>query len=320
MVPPNLKKVKEITMVLSIGVDYNRENWKTCLLEDGQPVELQTYNNTSSTLEYLQHTCALYPEPIIAISSGLNTRLTLLNTLIDQQLSELADHLQHQHVHTTKEFLTALNSFNLSSYSLPPVRQLPSIPAHRQRRRLDMGTSEKLCAITTLLYRMRRQEAIWQEMSFLYLDASHTARSIVVVENGRIVNGIGERAGYASLQQEQLDQQDESDHSEDQALAEQAFWEGLIQDLAGLMAIHHLEDVVVTGPHRNAVLERLEDRYQFYDFPRSPQEQIGFEAAIGASIIAEGLYHPGIAAEVVQRLELPQAGARPQERIIVPGT
>src|SRR5437763_560690 len=97
-------------MVLSIGVDYKRENWKTCLLENGQPVDLQTYSNISSTLEDLQSSCALYPEPIIAISSGLNTRLTLLNTLLDQRLSELAAYLHNQQqVHTTKEFLTAIN-------------------------------------------------------------------------------------------------------------------------------------------------------------------------------------------------------------------
>jgi len=152
----------------------------------------------------------------------------------------------------------------------------------------------------------------------MYLDVEHNSRSIIVVEDGRIVNGLGENAGtyhaYGVGQQEGIDSGDGSDTMEDEVIAEQAFWEGLTQDLAGLMAIHHLEDIVVTGQRKDAAIERLEDTYQFYCFPHHTYEQEGFEAAIGAAIIAEGLYYPGLAAEIVERLQLSQAGNRSQNQ------
>ena len=195
----------------------------------------------------------------------------------------------------------------LHQYRLPPVNQLPDIPVFRRQHRRDMGGSDTLCATALLLYRMRMQEAIWSEMRFLYIDTDFGARSIVVVEDGRIVNGIGETSGTYGSQTttpERKEPANWSDHLEQEALAEQAFWEGLTQDLAGLMAIHHLEDIVVTGQLKEAVIEKLEDRYQFYLFPYKGHEQVGFEAAIGAAIIAEGFYRPGLAAEVVERLQI----------------
>jgi len=307
-------------MVLSIGIDYGKENWKTCLMENGRTLELRAFNDAPSTSAYLKHTCAFYPEPIVAISLGMGTLITPLNTLSDQQLLALSSYRDSQRANDTNQLLIAIGSVNLNSYTLPGVRHLPSVPAHRKRHRLDMGSSDMLCAVATLLYHMRKQEAIWQEMRFMYVDVEHNSRSIIVVEDGRIVNGLGESAGtyhaYGVGQQEGIDSGDGSDTIEDEAIAEQAFWEGLTQDLAGLMAIHHLEDIVVTGQRKDAVIERLEGTYQFYCFPHHIYEQEGFEAAIGAAIIAEGLYYPGLAAEIVERLQLSQAGNRSQNQFV----
>jgi len=302
--------LKRSNMALSIGIDYGKENWKTCLVENGRVLELQPFNDAASTLEYLKQTCAFYPEPIVAISLGMGTVITSLNTLSNQQLFELSSYHDSSRASDLNQFLIAIGSVNLNSYTLPAVRYLPSIPAHRKRSRLDMGSSGMLCAITTLLYRMRKQEAIWQEMRFIYLDVDNSSRSIVVVEDGRIVNGLGENAGAYTYGAGQQQSGQGLDAREDEAIAEQAFWEGLTQDLAGLMAIHHLEDIVVTGQRKDAVIDWLEDRYQFYHFPHHDYEQEGFESAIGAAIIAEGFYYPGLAAEIVERLQLSQASNR----------
>jgi len=261
---------------------------------------MRSFHDTSSVLAYLQDICAFYPEPMITLSSTLavDGALTPLNALRVELKNGLTVQGNGRESKAVREFLIAMNSINLSSYSLPMVRNLPSVPTFRRQKRFDLGSSANLSSVTTLLYRMRQQEAIWQEMGFLYLDVDRSSRSILVVENGRIVNGLGVTAGYAAFVQEQ----NEGDYFED----EEAFWEGLTQDLAGLLAIHHLEDIVVVGPRKEAVIERFEDRYQFYDFPHSPCEQEGFEAAIGAAIIAEGLYSPGLAAEIVERLQLSQ--------------
>jgi predicted butyrate kinase (DUF1464 family) len=268
-------------MVVSIGIDCNKEDWRACLLENGRTLELRPLHDVHSALEYINQRCILYPEPIIAVSASCAG-------------------------HQTHDFLQTLEAVHFNTYKIPPINQVASVPRYRTQHGLDMGSSSMLCAVATLAFRMRKQEAAWQEMRFLYLEAGYLSRSIVVVEDGRIVNGIGETpAGYYACQHDENGLCEREDRSADETMAEQAYWERLTEDLAGLLAIHHLEDIVVTGQRKDDVVERLEDRYQFYLFPHAEYEQQEFDAAIGAAIIAEGLYHPGRAAEVVERLQIP---------------
>src|SRR5947209_5477078 len=145
-------------------------------------------------------------------------------------------------------------------------------------------------------------------MSIIYLEVDDNARSIVVVKDGQVVDGLSK-----NMPLELLDQGD-GEQADDVQMIEDAFWEGLTQDLAGLMAIHHFEDIVVMdrrvssesmpGSRKDDVIERLNDTYQFYHFPHGESEPDGFEPAIGAAIIAEGLYGPGLATEIVNRLQI----------------
>jgi hypothetical protein len=291
-------------MVLSIGIDCNGEDWRASLLENGRTLELRPLNDVRSALEYVRHICSFYPEPVIVVSARNDGYPTHLTATANAPVSNGT--LPHNHgENKVHDFLLALESVYFNTYYLPSIRQLTSVPLYRKQYRLDMGSSGDLCAVTTLTFRMRKQEASWQEMRFFYLTADCHSRSILVVEDGRIVDGVGETsAGFSALQHGATDHVDWQGLLKSEAIAEQAYWESLTQDLAGLMAIHHLEDIVVNGQRKDNVIEWLNDRYQCYLFPRSDDEQPGYEVAIGAAIIAEGLYHPGLAIEVVERLQV----------------
>ncbi len=291
-------------MTLSLGIEYNAECWKTCFMEDGRPLELHTFADVSSVLSYVEQLCLLYPEPVISISSPAGTRLTTTASLAQEQKTGK----DGQAYKELQAFLEGIQAINFTNYSAPAVPYLPSIPRHRKLNRGEMGTAMTLCSVATLLYRMRQQEANWTEMRFLYLEVDANSRSIVVVKDGQIVDGLSK-----NIPLELLDQSD-GEQVDDAQVIEDAFWEGLTQDLAGLMAIHHFEDVVVMdrrisngsmpGSRRDDVIERLNDTYQLYHFPHDESEPEGFEPAIGAAIIAEGSYGPGLAAEVVNRLQI----------------
>lgn len=309
-------------MALSIGIDSQQGSWKSCVIENGREMELRTWDNTLSTYEYIRGICAWFPEPIITVSVGSGEPLTPLNTLNAQQLQQISAFRRSlQESQSMRDFLIAIGSLNLSSYLVPTVYQLSSIPTYRKKNRFDMGASDKLCNVATLLYRMREQEAIWQEMRFLYLHVNDLSRTILVVEDGCIVNGIGETAGFAaciSTEQEQVDSRDGQDYPVDAAITEQAFWEGLHQDLGGLMAIHHLEDIIVSGSNKEAVINRLEGSYQLYHFPTHESEQEGFASALGAAILADGLYRSGLPGEIVERLQLPRSSNRLPGQAVYP--
>ncbi len=295
-------------MVLNIGVDCSADDWKTCLMEHGHLLQLSSFTDALAMLAYVQHICAHYPEPTIALSSDLNTSFAALHTLTEQQFYEMTLYRGNQPMSDRlKELLIAIGSMNLRSYCIPAVAYIDSIPTYRKLNRADMGTAGNVSAITTILSRMREREAAWSEMRFLYLEVGHMTKSIVVVEDGYIINGIGT--------QEHMYRDNWLDRREKEALVEEAFWEGLTQDLAGLMAIHHFEDIVVREQsaakediHRkDAVIERLGEHYQLYTFPGYESEKEGYDIAIGSALIAEGLAYEGPAAEVIERLRMREA-------------
>lgn len=262
--------------MLSIGVDEQQGIWKTCLLEDSRALELSSFENIASVLTYLEQTCAMYPEPIMMVS-------------LDKH---------RWNAESLDRFLIAIDSMNLNSYTVPPLHSLPSLPSYRKLIRDNLGEAHVLCNVTTLLYRMRQREAIWQEMRFLFLETRGLASSVAVIEDGRIVNGVTSMLLETRGQHKQ-DQRDADKDSEDEA-----FWEQLAQTLVGLLAVHHIEDIVVIGDRTDEVIAHFDGSYQFYLFPQDAEEQAGYEAAIGAALLAEGFNAPGMAAEVVERLQI----------------
>ncbi len=295
-------------MVLNIGIDGSEDGWKTCLMEHGRVLELCSFSEAPALLAYIQYVCAHFPEPTIAVSSDLNTEYGALHTMTEQQFYEMTLYRGNQGWgDNSKELLIAIASLNLCSYSIPAIVSLESVPAYRKLNRADMGTAANVCAIATILLRMRESEAAWSEMNFLYLEVGHATKSIVVIENGCIVNGIGT--------QEHIYRGNWLDRLEGDALMEEAFWESLLQDLAGMMAIHHFEDIVVHEQsaaeenvrRKDAVIERLGEQYQLYTFPRYEPETEGYDVAVGAAIFAEGLAGVGLMAEVIERLRIRKA-------------
>jgi predicted butyrate kinase (DUF1464 family) len=279
-------------MTLCIGVDYSRGQCRISLRENGLTLQLSSFIDLASALTYLERICALYPEPTIVLAADLATPLTHLSVLTDQQLNQLTAHLKQQPA--DQHFLTAIRVMSLDSYCLPAITYLASVPLHRKLGYNNIGAPRELSVVATLIYRMREREAAWSEMNFFSLDIGYHSRRIVVVEDGRIVNGIapGDLTHLTA----------EAEYFGD--AAERAFWEGLTRELAGLLAVHHFEDIIVMGSHKDAFIERFSDTYQIYLYPRGEPDSEGYEAALGAGIIAEGLRYPGLAAEVVERLQI----------------
>jgi predicted butyrate kinase (DUF1464 family) len=306
-------------MNISLGLEYRHGDWRLCVLEQGKPIEYRSFATGELLAEYISRLCACYPEPALALASQLETGLCPLATFEQEtqaplSLCTVASAEEHD---ALQRFLVSLSAYNNHSYCLPSVRYLSSVPAFRKRYRSQMGGSDRLSVAATLLYRMRQREAVWPEMRFLLLDMSSTARHITVIYDGCIIDDYGEKPlTYFSPEQAE---------SEELAIALE---EDLRQDLAALIAIHHIEDIVLldrgytpagstaTVPLVNEkMLARLGDLYQVYGFPREASEPEGFECALGAALLADGLDGQGLAAEVTEHLmSLAQAEPFEQDR------
>ena len=279
-------------MAVSVGVMRDGDAWNACMLEDGHVLESLAFESAASALAYVERVCVDYPELSLAISLESETPFLALSAISDQHLESIS--ISADDALDARELLIAIRNINLHSFLMPSIKYLPGVPVYRKLLRATLGTSNDVCAVAALLYRLREREATWPEMHFLCVRVGDQRRSVQVVEEGQIVNGIATTTQLVA--QEEL-----------QSLYEQALWEGLTQDMAGLMAIHHIEDIVVVGKYQDALSEHFADKYQIYLFPAGEADMVGREAALGAAIIAEGLYLPGLASEVVERLHIREA-------------
>src|SRR5579863_5429870 len=136
---------RNVSMVLNIGVDCSADGWKTCLMDHGRLLKFNSFTDSPTMLVYLQHICALYPEPTIAVTSDWNTCFAALHTLTERPLHEMKvngeNHLPNDRI---QEILIAIGSLNLQSYSIPAVAYLDSIPAYRKLNRAHMGTAAQV--------------------------------------------------------------------------------------------------------------------------------------------------------------------------------
>src|SRR5207249_114165 len=84
------------TNELSIGINYDRGRGKTCLIENGRVAELLSFMDVAALLAYLEHTCALYSEPVVALASA-------------------SDESPHSIEENIRAFLIAIDSINLKT-------------------------------------------------------------------------------------------------------------------------------------------------------------------------------------------------------------
>lgn len=285
-----------IEMALSIGVVRNGNTWKTCMLEQGQLIEQCAFESAETALAYLEHTCARYPELTLAISLACETPFQPLSKLpFPQWESTLTFPLKDWTVQEAKEFLIAIKDINLHSYLVPSPRSLPGIPSYRKLLRTNLGTTNDVCAVAALLYGLREKEAAWPEMQFLLVQINRHSRSVQVLENGCIVNSIA--TVFETIPAgEQMSIE-----------YELALWEELTRDIAGLMAIHHIEDIVVLGDYQEAFVDHFAEIYQVYLFPSGKADMPGYELALGAAILADGLCLSGRSGEIVEHLQVREA-------------
>jgi len=266
------------------------------MIEQGQLVEQHAFENSMQTLSYLIHTCARYPELTLAISLACETPFLALGDSTEQQWEAiLAFPFNDWTTSEACEFLVALKESNLHSYLIPSMRYLPGIPLYRRLMPRSVGSSNDVCAVAALLSRLREREAGWPEMQLFCVQVNRHFRSIQALEDGCIVNSM--TAEVPS------DVQDECLRAE----YEKALWEGFTQDIAGLMAIHHIEDIVALGDFQDAFIDHFAENYQVYLFPSTGVDTPGFECALGAAVLAEGLFQTGKACEIVERLSIREA-------------
>src|SRR5260221_5734736 len=111
-------------MALSVGIDFDENNWKICMLEHGEVLELRSFVNSSAALAYVERYCVLYPElTIVAATAGFESPFTPLHTLGIPPSAEMhAESEAEQQAFGAKDLLFAIWNIKLHNYYEPSLK------------------------------------------------------------------------------------------------------------------------------------------------------------------------------------------------------
>jgi predicted butyrate kinase (DUF1464 family) len=290
--------------VASLGVDYGTGSWKIALLVEGRPPALRHLTSSDETLNDLAEIDGRHPGLPIVLPSGFGIPLKRVQDLNDRDLFEIALRREAPAQRGLSHFLLALRLSHLNAFCIPAVKLLPSVPIHRKVNRVDMGTSDKLCAAAFFVSRLHGEDAPLQQLDFVTLEVGQAFRAILAVRGGKIVDGLGGTAGgmgpqcRGSIDGElaylyDWNTKDLVYHggagdieARFGGYGNTAFWEGLEKDLLMFLSFHQLKPILVAGRRRQDVKNRLGHRFRI---EVAADDDEGFEAAIGAAILADGI-------------------------------
>lgn len=91
-----------------------------------------------------------------------------------------------------RRFIECLQARDLNVFFVPSIIQLPTVPRHRKRNKVDMGTADKTCIAALALWdyrRYHRQE--YREARALVLELGFGFNALMALEGGRVIDGIG---------------------------------------------------------------------------------------------------------------------------------
>lgn len=288
----------------SLGVDYGTGSWKTALLGPiGQP-ERRTFASPDEVRASIEEIDRRHPGLPIVLPSGFGVPLKRVQELDDRDRFEIALRREAPTERGLSRFLLALETSRLNAYCIPAIKLLPSIPIHRKINRVDMGTSDKLCAAAYFISRSHERGTRLEEIDFVMLEVGEAFRAMVVVRGGKIVDGLGGTAGgigprsrgridgelaylYDWDSKESIYRGGAHDIEERfGGYGDEAFWEELEKDLLAFLYFHELKIILVAGRRKQEIVRRLGKRFQI----QAPgEDDEGFEAAAGAALLADGI-------------------------------
>ena len=309
--------------MLSLGVDYEAGRWKLAAWNEDRAVDLLDFESEAGVGDPVEDMLAAHPAAPIVLPSGFGVPVTRAGELMDRDIAELTLRREAHRTDPLGQFLAEARRRPMRAFCIPAVRSLPSIPLHRKLNRIDLGTADVVCAAAWAIHCLAREERAYTASNFLLLHLGAATRALIAIQEGRIVDGIGRsdegmgaasRADtnglMASLGRGVGRSRDAGEVKSIEArlreARSQAFWETLEKESASLLAFHGLSRVIVTGPGYPKAIQAIGARLPVEPLPTLVD---GYEAALGAALIAAGLTG-GPTTELVECLGLRQARER----------
>jgi predicted butyrate kinase (DUF1464 family) len=308
--------------VIALGIDAGTRSWKSCLRVEGEVRERSEHESASGVIESLRERVREYPDLVAVLPSGFGVPFRRVQDVDEWDLFEMTLKRGESETLGLEAFLREAREMEFEGYCIPSVKLLPSVPIHRKLNRVDMGTSDKLCSVVALLFLLQEAGHDLPSIDLISLEIGYAHKALLVVKKGRIVDGIGgtlgsmgpkargaidgELAYLFRFGKREIYSGGYLDLEEAfGGYGEAAFVEGLQKELMGLQGFYDIRDVWVYGRRAEAFQGVLGKASPF------PRGEPGYEAAMGASLLAEGLKERrGAAGAILNRLGILEARER----------
>lgn len=185
-------------MVVSVGVDQGSVSYDIVGLDDSGGTPKVVLEKSFST-KFVKERPNVVVEAIsslgsrvdlVVLPSGFGTRLKPVWELTREDFFEMS--LKREGGSSLERVIEAVRRSGINAYVIPAVKHLPSVPAHRKLNRVDLGTSDKVCAAALAVYTQMLLDNVGpEETEFVLAELGSSFNAFIGVKGGRIVDGIG---------------------------------------------------------------------------------------------------------------------------------
>lgn len=199
----------------SLGFDPGSSSWKIAVVDDRQVVSTEKVDTAriSAEPDLIRGIVEAHIDGLEAIAapSGFGLPLTTIDRIDQNDVFLMTLKREEPSMIGLGKAVFVLKDIHdrtgVPCFVLPSVKHLGTVPRWRKINRIDLGTSDKLCAAAHALQRLsERHSTTYGGISFILSEVGHRFTSMICVKEGRIVDGIGGTcAGFGTMATGALD-------------------------------------------------------------------------------------------------------------------
>lgn len=180
----------------ALGIDPGTSTFDFCCLDDRTGRAIYEAAIPTSVVakspESLLRVVKDVEADVILGPSAMGLPVTHLSEMTDLKLAQATLGKNTEVDIAIRRFIKMLQRLNLNVFFIPSVIQLPTVPIHRKRNKVDMGTADKTCISALALWDyVRRHGGSYQAANLMVLELGFGFNAIMAIEHGKLIDGIG---------------------------------------------------------------------------------------------------------------------------------
>lgn len=180
----------------ALGIDPGTSSFDVCCFDDESGLAVFEASVPTSAVakspERLLEVVLEADADVIVGPSAMGLPVTHITDLTDLGLAQATLGKNTEVDIAIRRFIRMQQELKLNVFFTPGIIQLPTVPRHRKRNRVDLGTADKTCIAALALWSYASSyDKDYQDATFMVLELGFGFNAIMAVEQGKLIDGIG---------------------------------------------------------------------------------------------------------------------------------